>query len=99
MKLKHLFRTVRFSFNLSNAFHFFFFLSHLLSFEYTYISLRLDMPHYWADTNLNTLLATLSEQDCKLKNNHGGFHRIEMEFNKINFNKIKQIKIKRNFGQ
>lgn len=29
--------------------------------------LRLDLPHYWADTNLNTLLATLSEQDCKLK--------------------------------
>jgi len=53
------------------------------------------MPHYWADTNLNTLLATLSEQDCKLKNNHGGFHRIEMEFNKINFNKTKQNKIKK----
>lgn len=53
--------------------NFFFFLSHLLPF-FCCISLTLDMPHYWVDTNLNTFLATLSEQDCKLKkNNQGGF--------------------------
>lgn len=68
MNLKYLLRTVRFLFNFSSAFQFFF----LFNLTFCRLStrasvLRLDMPHYWADTNLNTLLATLSEQYCKLK--------------------------------
>jgi len=76
MKLKFLLRIVRFSFNFSSAFHFFFFLFDLTFCRFSTRAsvLRLDMPQYRADTNLHTLLATLSEQDCKLKkNNHGDF--------------------------
>lgn len=86
MKLTFLLRIVRLSFNFLVHSNFFFLFDLTFGRLNTRASvLRLDMPHYWADTNLNTLLATLSEQDCKLKNNHGGFHR---------WNSIKSILLK-----